>query len=248
MDLLDRLRADVPIGQAGMGGGLAGPELAVAVAAAGGLGTLGLAPPDRLRKSILRVCEGAPERAAAVNLLMPFVRRRHVDVCVESRIDVAVLGFGGDQALVERLRDAGVFVLAMVGSEDQARGIGEVASGSSNRLCPAAANPESADLLAHRPHRGNARRVGGPRSPVRRGVRSPDDQRDLGTASGQRVGRGLRRTVRVDGETGSMGNDDVVAEMSVKRSRHRDGSTRTAVRQPKRRPRLGLFRPDLAGR
>lgn len=43
MDLLDRLRADVPIGQAGMGGGLAGPELAV---------------------------------AAAVNLLMPFVRRQ----------------------------------------------------------------------------------------------------------------------------------------------------------------------------
>jgi hypothetical protein len=101
-----------------------------------------------------RVCEGAPDRAAAVHLLMPFVRRRHVDVCVESRIDVAVLGFGGDQALVERLRDAGVFVLAMVGSEDQARGIGEVASGSSNRLCPAAANPESADLLAHRPTAG----------------------------------------------------------------------------------------------
>jgi nitronate monooxygenase len=121
MDLLDRLRADVPIGQAGMGGGLAGPELAVAVASAGGLGTLGLAAPDRLRKSILRVREGAPDRAAAVNLLMPFVRRSHVDVCVESRIDVALLGFGGDQALVERLRDAGVFVLAMVGSEDQAR-------------------------------------------------------------------------------------------------------------------------------
>jgi NAD(P)H-dependent flavin oxidoreductase YrpB (nitropropane dioxygenase family) len=41
VDLLDRLRLEVPVAQAGMGGGLAGPELAVAVAAAGGLGTLG---------------------------------------------------------------------------------------------------------------------------------------------------------------------------------------------------------------
>ncbi|GAB7142472.1 hypothetical protein AWC22_10390 [Mycobacterium riyadhense] len=34
MDLLDRLRLDVPVGQAGMGGGLAGAALAVAVAKA----------------------------------------------------------------------------------------------------------------------------------------------------------------------------------------------------------------------
>jgi NAD(P)H-dependent flavin oxidoreductase YrpB (nitropropane dioxygenase family) len=32
MDLLDRLRLDVPVAQAGMGGGLAGPELAAGVA------------------------------------------------------------------------------------------------------------------------------------------------------------------------------------------------------------------------
>ena len=48
LDLLDRLRLDVPVAQAGMGGGLAGPELAGAVAGAGGLGTLGLAPAGQL--------------------------------------------------------------------------------------------------------------------------------------------------------------------------------------------------------
>ena len=52
MDLADWLRLDVPVGQAGMGGGLAGPELAAAVASAGGLGTLGLAPADELRDSV----------------------------------------------------------------------------------------------------------------------------------------------------------------------------------------------------
>ena len=47
MDILDRLKMDVPVAQAGMGGGLAGPELASAVAHAGGLGTLGWVPADR---------------------------------------------------------------------------------------------------------------------------------------------------------------------------------------------------------
>ncbi|MBW8709687.1 MAG: nitronate monooxygenase, partial [Mycobacterium sp.] len=62
MDLLDRLRLDVPVAQAGMRGGLAGPELAAAVTAAGGLGTLGLLPPEELRAAIRQVREAAPDR------------------------------------------------------------------------------------------------------------------------------------------------------------------------------------------
>jgi nitronate monooxygenase len=121
VDVLDRLRLDVPVGNAGMGGGLAGPELAAAVAAAGGLGTLGLAEPAKLPDYIKRVRDAAPDRAIAVNLLMPFVRRAHVEACVKSGIDVAVLGFGGGPSLVAHLRDAGVMVLAMVGTRSQAR-------------------------------------------------------------------------------------------------------------------------------
>ncbi|MGH3971621.1 MAG: NAD(P)H-dependent flavin oxidoreductase [Mycobacterium sp.] len=120
MDILDRLRLDVPVGQAGMGGGLAGAPLAGAVAKAGGLGTLGLALPGQLRSSIQQVRAEAPGRAVAVNLLMPFVRRSHVAVCVDSRVDVAVVAFGGDQAIVEHLREAGIFVFVMVGTEAQA--------------------------------------------------------------------------------------------------------------------------------
>jgi nitronate monooxygenase len=80
MDIADRLRLDVPVGQAGMGGGLVGASLAAAVAKAGGLGTLGLVTPRRLRTSIKLVRDQAPGRAVAVNLLMPFVRRHHVAV------------------------------------------------------------------------------------------------------------------------------------------------------------------------
>jgi nitronate monooxygenase len=120
VDLLDRLRLDVPVAQAGMGGGLAGPELAAAVAAAGGLGTLGLLPPAELREAIRQVRDAVPDRSVAVNLLMPFVRRNHVDVCIEARIDVAVIAFGMDRILMRRLSEQGVFIFVMVGTEEQA--------------------------------------------------------------------------------------------------------------------------------
>jgi NAD(P)H-dependent flavin oxidoreductase YrpB (nitropropane dioxygenase family) len=104
-----------------MGGGLAGPELAGAVAAAGGLGTLGLLPPADMREAIRQVREAAPDRSVAVNLLMPFVRRSHVHACVESRIDVVVIAFGMDRVLLNWLTEQGVFVFVMVGTGEQAR-------------------------------------------------------------------------------------------------------------------------------
>ena len=121
MDLLDRLRLEVPVAQAGMGGGLAGPELAAAVAIAGGLGTLGLLPPADLRKAVRHVRDAAPDRSVAVNLLMPFVRRSHVHACVESGIDVAIIAFGMDRTLLQFLSDHGVFIFVMVGTDEQAR-------------------------------------------------------------------------------------------------------------------------------
>lgn len=120
MDVLDRLRLDVPVLQAGMGGGVSGPDLAGAVAAAGGLGTLGLASPAALRSGMRRVREQAPGRSVAVNLLMPFVHRRHVAACLDGRADVVVLFYGGDAALVRQLRDAGTVVMAQVGTPAEA--------------------------------------------------------------------------------------------------------------------------------
>jgi nitronate monooxygenase len=121
VDIADRLRLDVPVGQAGMGGGLAGASLAAAVAKAGGLGTIGITTPRQLGTSIDLVREQAPDRAVAVNLLMPFVRRGHVGVCVDARVDVVVLAFGEKRALVKHLRHAGIFVFVMVGTPEQAR-------------------------------------------------------------------------------------------------------------------------------
>jgi nitronate monooxygenase len=72
-NLLDRIGVELPVIQAGMGGGLAGPELAAAVSEAGGLGTIGM-----LGRAPMEVEIAAARRLTAkpvaVNLLLPFAR------------------------------------------------------------------------------------------------------------------------------------------------------------------------------
>jgi NAD(P)H-dependent flavin oxidoreductase YrpB (nitropropane dioxygenase family) len=120
-DLQQRLGLDVPVVQAGLGGGLARSELAAAVSAAGGLGTIGILPAPLLAAELRTATERAAGRPVAVNLLMPFVTREHVDVCVRERPAVATLFCGHDPEVVARLRESGVFVLHQVGDAAAAR-------------------------------------------------------------------------------------------------------------------------------
>lgn len=120
MDLLDRLRLELPIVQAGMGGGLARAELAGAVSRAGGLGTVGILPPAYLQSELGRARELAGGRPIAVNLLMPFLRPAHVEAVKSAGVDAAVLFFGFDRRLVDALREAGILVLHQVGTPEQA--------------------------------------------------------------------------------------------------------------------------------
>jgi nitronate monooxygenase len=123
MDLVDRLRLERPVVQAGMGGGLAGARLAAAVSAAGGLGTVGIYPDARrllaeLRRARETAGAGPP---IAANLLVPFTRPAHVDACIEAGVDAVVLFCGRAPRHVRRLRDAGIVVLQQVGTPDEAR-------------------------------------------------------------------------------------------------------------------------------
>jgi nitronate monooxygenase len=89
--LLGRLAVELPIVQAGMGGGISGPELAAAVSEAGGLGTIGPRATDALAAALdaARLLTGRP---LAVNLLLPFARRRDFEVA--SRADAVVTFWG----------------------------------------------------------------------------------------------------------------------------------------------------------
>lgn len=121
MDLLDRLRLEHPIVQAGLGGGIARAELAGAVSDAGGLGTLGIMPPDQLDAEITEARERAPGRPVAVNLLLPFTKPGHVRACVRHRVDAVVLFYGFAPEIVTTLREAGIVVVQQVGTADEAR-------------------------------------------------------------------------------------------------------------------------------
>jgi nitronate monooxygenase len=81
----------MPVVQAGMGGGLAGHQLAAAVSAAGGLGTIGILAPDELRREIA-AARHLSDRPLAVNLLLPFARRGHFEAASEADVVVTFWG------------------------------------------------------------------------------------------------------------------------------------------------------------
>ncbi len=89
--LLQRLGVELPIVQAGMGGGLAGHELAAAVSAAGGLGTIGILAPADLRREIA-AARRLSDKPLAVNLLLPFARRAHFEAASEADVVVTFWG------------------------------------------------------------------------------------------------------------------------------------------------------------
>ena len=99
--LLERLGVEHPVVQAGMGGGLAGHELAAAVSGAGGLGTIGILPAERLRQSLEAARERAGSKPIAVNLLLPFARRAHWQAA--ERADAVVTFWGRPERHTSRV-------------------------------------------------------------------------------------------------------------------------------------------------
>jgi nitronate monooxygenase len=80
-----------PVVQAGMGGGLSEHELAAAVTAAGGLGTVGMMNADMVKRELRQVRERT-EGPVAANVLMPLARRAHWNAA--STADVVVRFWG----------------------------------------------------------------------------------------------------------------------------------------------------------
>jgi nitronate monooxygenase len=102
---------ETPIVQAGMGGGLARHDLAAAVSAAGGLGTIGIMDPEPMRRE-LAAARRLTDRPVAVNLLLPFAGRAHFEVAADAD---ALVTFWGKP----RRRTGGIWI-HQVGSTDEA--------------------------------------------------------------------------------------------------------------------------------
>jgi NAD(P)H-dependent flavin oxidoreductase YrpB (nitropropane dioxygenase family) len=112
MSLLERLGLEVPVVQAGMGGGLSRHELAAAVSEAGGLGTIAVNGAASINRELAaaRMLTGRP---LAVNILLPFARRDWF--AAAAKADVVVTFWGRP-----RRRTAGVW-LHQCGSVAEAR-------------------------------------------------------------------------------------------------------------------------------
>lgn len=119
-DCLDRLGLEAPIVQAGMAGGVARGELAGAVSAAGGLGTVGMMAPAAFAAALADARRRAPGKPVAANLLAPFVREAHVRACIDGGAALVVLHGGLPRRVVARLRGGGVPVYATVGTPAEA--------------------------------------------------------------------------------------------------------------------------------
>jgi nitronate monooxygenase len=121
MDFLDRLGLEHPVVQAGMGGGVATAELAGAVSAAGGLGTIGTMPSAMFGAQLAAARRRAAGRPVAANLLVPFARPAHLRACVQAGAALVVFHGGIGRRWFSGLREAGVLALSTVGSVEQAR-------------------------------------------------------------------------------------------------------------------------------
>jgi len=122
------LGVELPVVQAGMGGGLSRHELAAAVSDAGGLGTIAVMSSAAIRRELAaaRALTGKP---LAVNLLLPFARRDWFAAAAEA--DVVVTFWGrprrrapgtwmhqcGSVAEAQAAHDAGADAVILQGAE-----------------------------------------------------------------------------------------------------------------------------------
>jgi len=110
--LLERLGVELPVIQAGMGGGVSRHELAAAVSEAGGLGTIAVNGAEAIRRE-LAAARALTGRPVAVNVLLPFARRDWFEAAAEADV---VVTFWGEP----RRRTGGVW-LHQCGSVEEAR-------------------------------------------------------------------------------------------------------------------------------
>jgi len=89
--LLERLGVELPVVQAGMGGGISRHELAAAVSDAGGLGTIAVNGAEAIRRE-LTAARALTGRPLAVNVLLPFARRDWFEAAAGADVVVTFWG------------------------------------------------------------------------------------------------------------------------------------------------------------
>jgi NAD(P)H-dependent flavin oxidoreductase YrpB (nitropropane dioxygenase family) len=120
--LARKLRVELPVFSAPMGGGTAGPALTAAVSNAGGCGILGLGGvPAVAVPELIRATRAATERPFGAGLLLPLMDPAAFEACLAARVAFLLLFWGDVAPWVERAQRRGIRVFAQVGSLAEAR-------------------------------------------------------------------------------------------------------------------------------
>jgi NAD(P)H-dependent flavin oxidoreductase YrpB (nitropropane dioxygenase family) len=116
------LGIDLPILNAGMGGGTAGAELAAAVSNAGGLGVLGMGglPPPIIREEIRRL-RSLTKKPFGVNIILALLEEGQVEICVDEKVPLLILFWGDPKPFVAKVRGTATRLVIQVGSVDEAK-------------------------------------------------------------------------------------------------------------------------------
>jgi nitronate monooxygenase len=122
MTTIGSVSFELPVVQAGMGGGLSQHALAAAVTGAGGLGTIGMMAPRATERQIGEARERT-DRPIAANVLMPLARRRHWEAA--SRADVVVTFWGRPRRMTGRtwVHQCGTVEEALAAQREGADGV-----------------------------------------------------------------------------------------------------------------------------
>ena len=115
-NLFDHLNPKFPILNAGMGGGLAGAELAAAVNAGGGLGVVGAgAMPPALIEGLVADTRKLTSKPIGANIIMPMSDGSDIEACFDAEVEVLVLFWGDPQPYVKDAHRRGMFVISQCG-------------------------------------------------------------------------------------------------------------------------------------
>jgi NAD(P)H-dependent flavin oxidoreductase YrpB (nitropropane dioxygenase family) len=116
------LGIELPIFNAGMGGGVAGTALAAAVSNAGGLGVLGMGGlPAAVTREQIRLLRPLTRKPFGVNVILALADEGQVAACLEEKVPVLILFWGDPKPFVHKARQVGTKVVLQCGSVEEAK-------------------------------------------------------------------------------------------------------------------------------
>jgi NAD(P)H-dependent flavin oxidoreductase YrpB (nitropropane dioxygenase family) len=116
------LGIDLPILNAGMGGGVANAALAAAVSNAGGLGVLGMGGlPGAVIRDEIRKLRSLTAKPFGVNIILALLEEGQIEACLDEKVPVLILFWGDPKPFVAMARRTGTKLVIQCGSVDEAK-------------------------------------------------------------------------------------------------------------------------------